>query len=123
MGWKLFAVFSSLLACYGVADAGTLSPLQIVDLAIELLSACGLLLMAFKIEFLPGTFWRRFAVGYLVYYSIWFAEKALITKGGPSSVVVENALTFALFHVAVGYGLWLNGSKQQVRGAVEPIAG
>lgn len=123
MGWKLFAFFAVLLACYGVADAGSFSPMQIVDLAIEVLSACGLLLMAFKIDFLPGTFWRGFASAYFVYYSIWFAEKAFVTKGGPTSVIIENALTFALFHVAVGYGLWLNGSKHEVRGAVDQIAG
>lgn len=123
MGWKLFAFFTVLLASYGVADVGTLSSMQIVDLAIELLSACGLLLMAFKIDFLPGTFWRGFAIGYLAYYSISFAARALATKGGPTSVVVENALTFALFHVAVGYGIWLNSSKQEARGAVDPIAG
>lgn len=116
MGWKLFAFFAVLLACYGIADAGAFSAVQIVDLVIEVLSASGLVLMAFEIDFLPGTFWRGFAGAYLAYYSIWFAEKAFITEGGPASVIIENALTFAAFHIAVGYGLWLNGSSHEQHG-------
>lgn len=123
MGWKFFAFFAVLLACYGIADAGTLSAVQIVDLAIEVLSASGLVLMAFEIDFLPGTFWRRFAGAYFAYYSIWFAEKAFITEGGPVSVIVENALTYAVFHIAVGYGLWLNGSRREQHRAARQITG
>lgn len=123
MGWKLFAFFAVLLACYGIADAGTFSAVQIVDLAIEVLSASGLVLMAFKIDFLPGTFWRGFAGAYFAYYAIGFAEKAFITHGGPMSVIIENALTYAVFHTAVGYGLWLNGSAHEQHGAAREITG
>ncbi|MGL9623089.1 hypothetical protein QRQ56_34475 [Bradyrhizobium sp. U531] len=119
MGWKLFAFFAVLLACYGIADAGTFSSVQIVDLAIEVLSASGLVLMAFKIDFLPGTFWRGGAGAYFAYYAIGFAEKAFITHDGPASVIIENALTYAVFHTAVGYGLWLNGSAEQHAAARE----
>jgi hypothetical protein len=55
-GWKLFAFFAVLLAWYGIADAGTINAVQIVDLAIEVLAASGLVLMAFEIDFLPGRF-------------------------------------------------------------------
>lgn len=123
MGWKLFAFFAVLLACYGIADAGTFSAVQIVDLAIEVLSASGLVLMAFEIDFLPGTFWRGFAGAYFAYYAIGFAEKAFITNGGPASVIIENALTYAVFHTAVGYGLWLNGSAHEQHGAAREITG
>lgn len=123
MGWKLFAFFAVVLACYGIADVGTFSAIQIIDFAIELLSASGLVLMAFKIDFLPGTFWRGVAGAYLAYYAIGFAEKAFITHGGPASVIIENALTYAIFHAAVGYGLWLNGSKHKQHGATRQIAG
>ncbi|WP_375312601.1 hypothetical protein WHZ77_04655 [Bradyrhizobium sp. A5] len=123
MGWKLFALFAIVLACYGVADAGTFSAAQIVDLTIEVLSACGLVLMAFKIDFLPGTFWRGFAGAYFAYYAIGFAEKAFITHGGPASVIIENALTYAVFHTAIGYGLWLNGSTHEQHSPVRQITG
>lgn len=123
MGWKLFAFFAVLLACYGIADAGAFSAVQIVDLVIEVLSASGLVLMAFEIDFLPATFWRGFAGAYFAYYFIWFAEKAFVTEGGPASVIIENALTFAAFHIAVGYGLWLNGSRHEQHGAARQITG
>lgn len=123
MGWKLFAFFAVLLACYGIADAGASSAVQIVGLVIVVLSASGLVLMAFEIDFLPGTFWRGFGGAYFAYYSFWFAEKAFITEGGPASVIIENALTFAVFHMAVGYGLWLNGSRHEQHGAARQVTG
>jgi hypothetical protein len=92
-GWKLFAFFAVLLAWYGIADAGTINAVQIVDLAIEVLAASGLVLMAFEIDFLACTVWRGFAGAYFAYYSVWFAEKAFVTEGGPAAVVIENAHT------------------------------
>ena len=122
MGWKLFALFAVLLASYGIADAGTFNAVQIVDFVIEVLSASGLVLMAFKIDFLPDTFWRGFAGAYFAYYAIWFAEKAFITNGGgPASIIIENVLTYAVFHSAIGYGLWLNGSRHEQHGAARQI--
>jgi len=123
VGWKLFAFFAVLLACYGIADAGTFNAVQILDLAIEVLAASGLVLMAFEIDFLPGTVWRGFAGAYFAYYSVWFAQKAFITEGGPAAVVIENALTYAVFHMAIGYGLWLNGSRHEQHGAARQTTG
>ncbi|MET4119344.1 uncharacterized membrane protein (DUF2068 family) [Bradyrhizobium sp. JR1.5] len=123
MGWKLFAFFAVLLASYGIGDVGTFTAVQIVDFVIEVLAASGLVLMAFKIDFLPGMFWRGFAGAYFVYYSGWFAEKAFLTEGGPASLVIENALTYAVFHIAIGYGLWLNGSMHEQHGAARQICG
>ncbi|EHR06307.1 hypothetical protein [Bradyrhizobium sp. WSM471] len=122
MGWKLFAFFAVLLACYGIADAGTFNAVQIVDLVIEVLAASGLVLMAIE-NFLPGTFWRGFAGAYFAYYSVWFAENAFITEGGPASVVIESALTYAVFHIAISYGLWLNGSRHEQHGAARQTTG
>ncbi|WP_027514120.1 hypothetical protein [Bradyrhizobium sp. WSM1417] len=123
MGWKLFAVFAVLLASYGIGDVGTFNAVQTVDFVIEVLAASGLVLMAFEIDFLPGTFWRGFAGAYFAYYSGWFAEKAFLTEGGPASLVIENALTYAVFHIAVGYGLWMNGSIHEQHGAARQTSG
>ena len=120
---SFFAFFAVLLACYGIADAGTFNAVQILDLAIEVLAASGLVLMAFEIDFLPGTVWRGFAGAYFAYYSVWFAEKAFVTEGGPAAVVIENALTYAVFHMAIGYGLWLNGSRHEQHGAARQTTG
>lgn len=58
MGWKLFALLMAVLTGWSFADSDSYTSTGLVHLTMSALSAVGLVLMAFQIDFLPRKFCR-----------------------------------------------------------------
>lgn len=109
--WKLFALVNVLLASFSFRDLGSYDPGQIINFAIEVLSAIGLVLMSFELTFLPRKFWRAIACVLFAKCFFMIVGWGLVEQYPLDGHVLEALLLFTLFHFAVGYGLWLYGSK------------
>lgn len=101
-----------LLTSYGLGDLGSYGPVKTINFVMEILSTIGLVLMAFELKFLPRKFWRAFAGVCFAKCFIALVGAGLYEQYALDGRALEAFLIYALFHFAVGYGLWLNGSKQ-----------
>ncbi|MCA1365381.1 hypothetical protein I6F14_33535 [Bradyrhizobium sp. IC3069] len=110
--WKLFALVNVLLASFSIRDLGSYDPGQIINFAIEVVSAIGLVLMSFELAFLPRKFWQAVACVLFAKCFFMIVGWSLVEQYPLDGHVLEALLLFTLFHFAVGYGLWLYGSKQ-----------
>jgi hypothetical protein len=118
-GWKLFALLNVLLTSYGLHDLGDAGPAMTLNFVIEVISTIGLVLMAFELNFLPGRFWRVFAGVSFVHCFIALVAAGLTGQYALDGRGLEAFLVYALFHFAVGYGLWLSGSKRDQHGQAQ----
>lgn len=119
--WKLFALVNVLLASFSLRDLGAYDAGQIINFAIEVLSTIGLVLMSFELTFLPRKFWRALACVVFAKCIIMVVGWGLVEQSPLEGHVLEALLVFTLFHFAVGYGLWLYGSKYDQHAAVRQL--
>ena len=119
--WKLFALVNVLLASFSLRDLGGYDPGQIINFAIEVLSTIGLVLMSFELTFLPRKFWRALACVVFAKCIFMVVGWGLVEQNPLDGHVLEALLVFTLFHFAVGYGLWLYGSKYDQHAAVRQL--
>ena len=118
MGWKLFALFIVVVTGWSFADSDSYSSTGLINLMMDALSAAGLVLMAFEIDFLPRKFWRVFAAAYAVYSLVLmgFSSQSLYKQyaidGRSLSAIVGAFLIMATLQIAVSTGLWLNASSR-----------
>jgi drug/metabolite transporter (DMT)-like permease len=111
--WKLFALVNVLLASFSLRDLGSYDPGQTINFAIEVLSTIGIVLMSFELTFLPRKVWRALACIVFAKCFSMIVAWGLVEQSPLDRHVLEALLAFALFHFAVGYGLWLYGSRQE----------
>jgi len=118
VGWKLFALFIVVVTGWSFADSDSYSSTGLINLMMDALSAAGLVLMAFEIDFLPRKFWRVFAAAYAVYSLVLmgFSSQSLYKQyaidGRSLSAIVGAFLIMATLRIAVSTGLWLNASSR-----------
>jgi hypothetical protein len=118
LGWKLFALFIVVMTGWSFADADSYSSIGLINLMMNALSAAGLALMAFEIEFLPRRFWRAFAPAYAVYSFVLvsFSGQSLYKQyaidGRSLSAIVGAFLIMAALQIGISIGLWINASSR-----------
>ncbi|MGT2503395.1 hypothetical protein ACVOMS_26570 [Bradyrhizobium guangxiense] len=118
MGWKLFALLMAVLTRWSFADSDSYTSTGLVHLTMSALSAVGLVLMAFQIDFLPRKFWRAFAAAYAVYsvglmaVSSQNLYKQYAVDGRYLSAVISAFLVVATLQIAISIGLCVNASSR-----------
>ncbi|WOH60146.1 hypothetical protein [Bradyrhizobium sp. BWC-3-1] len=118
VGWKLFALLIVVLTGWSFADSEPYTSTGLIHLMMSALSAAGLALMAFEIDFLPRKFWRAFSVAYAVYsvglmaFSSQNLYKQYAVDGRSLSAVVSAFLIMATLQIAINIGLWVNASSR-----------
>jgi hypothetical protein len=118
VGWKLFTLFIVVLTGWSFADSDSYTSTGLINLMMSALSAVGLVLMAFEIDFLPRKFWHAFAAVYAVYslalvgFSSQSLYKQYAVDGRSLSAIVGAFLIMATLQIAISIGLWLNASSR-----------
>jgi hypothetical protein len=118
VGWKLFALLIVVLTGWSFADSEPYTSTGLIHLMMSALSAAGLVLMAFEIDFLPRKFWRAFSVAYAAYsvglmaFSSQNLYKQYAVDGRSLSAVVSAFLIMATLQIAINIGLWVNASSR-----------
>ena len=121
MGWKIFAVFFAFVTVLGMTNTHSYSgAMQLLDTAMSVPAALGLVFFAFKIELLPRKLWSAFALTYAVYSAVYMMNfvpnlyRQYAVDGISLSVVLGAFFLFGALQIAVSLGLWLYSLRNRL---------